>query len=149
MLEYLLLRPEDSVLFQSGLWRYIVLDEAHTYSGAQGIEVSMLMRRLKHRLEKGASEVQCIATSATLTSDDADAAATFAGNLFGETFTESDIIFGDPDHSYVRSENPFDTDPHTYLRDEFDDLIEAVRQDKSTEIIAEIMESLAFGAALV
>jgi len=52
MLEYLLLRPDDETLFQSGLWKYLVLDEAHTYSGAKGIEVAMLVRRLKERLSK-------------------------------------------------------------------------------------------------
>ncbi len=44
MLEYLLLRPRDSELFRHQCLKYIVLDEAHTYSGAQGIEVALLMR---------------------------------------------------------------------------------------------------------
>ena len=142
MLEYLLLRPEDSVLFQSGVWRYIVLDEAHIYSGAQGIEVSMLMRRLKHRLEKRSGEVQCIATSATLTNDDAGEAAAFAENLFGESFEESDIIFGDPDQNHAPSENPYKVDPRIYLQDEFDGLIEAVRQEQSPEKTAKQMQSI-------
>lgn len=42
MLEYLLLRPDDNPIFRCRPLRYIVLDEAHTYSGAQGIEVSLL-----------------------------------------------------------------------------------------------------------
>jgi ATP-dependent helicase YprA (DUF1998 family) len=49
MLEYLLLRPADNVFFDgiyAGEWRFIVLDEAHTYSGAKGIEMAMLLRRL-------------------------------------------------------------------------------------------------------
>ncbi len=144
MLEYLLLRPEDSVLFQSGAWRYIVLDEAHTYSGAQGIEVSMLIRRVKHRLEKSPDEVQCIATSATLTNDDASEAAKFARNLFGESFGESDIIFGDPDHDYAKPDSRYSIDARAYLHPEFDELINKVRQDKehSTESIAEQMDSI-------
>lgn len=39
MLEYLLLRPADIDLFDgpySGTWRFIVMDEAHVYDGAQG-----------------------------------------------------------------------------------------------------------------
>lgn len=147
MLEYLLLRPEDSVLFAKGegLWRYIVLDEAHTYSGAQGIEVSMLIRRLKHRLGKNQGDVQCIATSATLTNDDAHAATEFAIRLFGEkTFEESDIIFGDPDHEYAQSHSPSaPIDPKAYLHDEFDDLIRNVHQGQhSTEAIAAQMDSI-------
>ncbi|NJM39930.1 MAG: DEAD/DEAH box helicase [Anaerolineae bacterium] len=42
MLEYLLLRPNDSPLFDgqnAQTWRYIVLDEAHQYRGAKGIEM--------------------------------------------------------------------------------------------------------------
>lgn len=96
MLEYLLLRPQDSPLFDSGLWRFVCLDEAHTYTGAQGIEVSLLLRRLKHRLGKRRGQVRCIATSATLIKDDAQAAAEFAAQLFGEEFTSDDVISGEP-----------------------------------------------------
>ncbi len=70
MLEYLLLRPSDSSLFDGMTgehWRFIILDEAHTYAGAQGIEVAMLLRRLRDRVvasEQG--RLRCIATSATL-----------------------------------------------------------------------------------
>jgi hypothetical protein len=95
MLEYLLLRPEDSVIFESGAWRFVVLDEAHTYTGAQGIEVSMLLRRLKHRLNKQRGELRCIATSATLTRDDPESAASFAASLFGEDFEEGDVLTGE------------------------------------------------------
>ncbi|SKC79887.1 DEAD/DEAH box helicase [Maledivibacter halophilus] len=68
MLEYLLLRPDDNVFFHgvnSTEWKYIVLDEAHTYTGATGIEVSMLLRRLKNIL-KSREEIRFILTSATL-----------------------------------------------------------------------------------
>jgi ATP-dependent helicase YprA (DUF1998 family) len=95
MLEYLLLRPQDAPLFNSGLWRFICLDEAHTYTGAQGIEVSLLLRRLKHRLSKQRGEIRCIATSATLIRDDTAAAARFAAHLFGEEFAATDVVFGE------------------------------------------------------
>ena len=47
MLEYLLIRPADLDLFDgpnAGTWRFIVMDEAHVYDGAQGTEVALLMR---------------------------------------------------------------------------------------------------------
>ena len=94
MLEHLLIRPQDSPLFDSNHLRFLCLDEAHTYSGAQGIEVSMLLRRLKHRLGSQPGNLRCIATSATLTENDRAAAATFARGLFGEEFSEEDVIFG-------------------------------------------------------
>ncbi len=56
MLEYLLIRPDDSPLFDGGIaarWRFLVLDEAHQYRGARGMEMAMLLRRLKQRLRDG------------------------------------------------------------------------------------------------
>ena len=101
MLEYLLLRPEDSVLFSSGRWRFLVLDEAHSYSGAKGIEVAMLVRRLKQRLGKQIGEMRCIATSATLAESRAEAMK-FARDLFGEPFVDEDIILGETDPNYAQ-----------------------------------------------
>lgn len=92
MLEYLLLRPRDNTFFDgpdARYWRFIVLDEAHVYDGASGIEIAMLLRRLKDRVvqsEKG--RLCCLATSATLGRGAADypAVVTFAAELFGEPF---------------------------------------------------------------
>ena len=70
MLEYLLLRPEDSRFFDGDTgrhWRYVVLDEVHVYDGAKGSELAMLLRRVRDRVngsERG--KLTCIATSATL-----------------------------------------------------------------------------------
>lgn len=102
MLEYLLLRPDDSPLFDNGQarwWTFLVLDEAHQYRGAKGIEMAMLLRRLKQRLREGGHEgpFRCIATSATLGAGDQDksAVAEFASQLFGETFYEKNVILGE------------------------------------------------------
>lgn len=146
MLEYLLLRPDDAPLFAKGQWKFIVLDEAHTYAGSQGIEVGLLMRRLKHRLRKEKGEVRCIATSATLTDDDAAQAQEFAEALFGEDFVPTDIIFGETDEDYV----PVHTQPvqlpaSVYLhRKEFDKLLHEIRQEggMSTDDIALLMENI-------
>lgn len=96
MLEYLLIRPDDNVFFdgpQANNWKYIVLDEAHTYTGATGIEVSMLMSRLKNRIHRE-GEIQYILTSATLGDEkDNPNIMEFAQNLSaGSVFEESDII---------------------------------------------------------
>jgi ATP-dependent helicase YprA (DUF1998 family) len=92
MLEFLLLRPADNVFFDgptANHWQFIVLDEAHVYDGAQGIEIAMLLRRLKDRVvqsERG--KLQVIATSATLGrgKEDFPAVVQFASNLFNEDF---------------------------------------------------------------
>ena len=46
MLDLLLQRVSDRPLWQSGALQYVVLDEFHTYDGAQGTDVAMLLRRL-------------------------------------------------------------------------------------------------------
>lgn len=102
MLEYLLLRPDDSPLFDDGggeNWTYLILDEAHQYRGSRGIEMGMLLRRLKRRLREGGREepFRCIATSATLAGlrEDAAPVASFAADLFGEPFAPEDVILAE------------------------------------------------------
>ena len=102
MLEYLLIRPQDSPLFERGAhWRFIVLDEAHLHRGARGAEMGMLMRRLKQRVSAGGRSrpFSCIATSATITSVQSqvarDEVARFADALFDEPFSDDSVIFGE------------------------------------------------------
>lgn len=94
MLEYLMLRPEDSVFFEgqySGSWKYIVLDEAHTYTGSTGIEVSMLMRRVIAKLHN--PKIQYILTSATLGDERSDdQVVEFAEKLCSAPFCTDDVI---------------------------------------------------------
>jgi len=88
MLEYLLLRPASSPLFDGETgkyWRFIALDEAHVYDGANATEMAMLLRRLQDRVAgKDFERIQVIATSATLGKgpDDLPKVAEFARNLF-------------------------------------------------------------------
>lgn len=96
MLEYLLLRPADNVFFHgeySNEWKFIVLDEAHTYTGATGIEVSMLLRRLKNTLATR-ENIRFILTSATLGDEkDNKEICDFASRLCtGVTFDENSIV---------------------------------------------------------
>jgi len=90
MLEYLLLRRLDRVLFDDRL-HFLVLDELHTYQGARGIEVACLIRRLKEHVSKLDGRLVCVGTSATVKGDSADAVAGFASELFGERFEPSAI----------------------------------------------------------
>jgi hypothetical protein len=96
MLEYLLLRPRDSSLFDGETgrhWRAVALDEAHVYDGANGAEVGLLLRRLKDRVVKSEpGRLQCFATSATLGRgiEDHPLLVDFATALFGEKFEWDD-----------------------------------------------------------
>ena len=90
MLEYLLLRPKDSSLFDGptgDFWKFICLDELHVYSGAQGAEIAMLLRRVKDRVAQSeVGRMQFIGTSATLGSGESQIqkVSEFASSLFGE-----------------------------------------------------------------
>lgn len=68
MLERLMLRPDTTSIFKTGkFWRFIILDEAHSYDGSQGTEIAWLVRRLSQRIKYNINEkLQFIATSATL-----------------------------------------------------------------------------------
>ena len=92
MLEYMMLRPKDDAVFSGAKLKFIVLDEAHIYKGATGMETSLLMRRLRARISEPDS-VQYILTSATLGGPDADGdILSFAEKLCGVAFQRSGII---------------------------------------------------------
>ncbi|MFG2446480.1 DEAD/DEAH box helicase [Nocardia fluminea] len=99
MLEYLLLRPKDLELFDgkyTGTWRFIALDEAHVYDGAQGCEVALLLRRLRDRVATE-QPLRCIATSASLSGSteekQGEEATAFAQKLFDVPF---EFVADDP-----------------------------------------------------
>ena len=121
MLDYLLMRPQDQRLWRNnapGVLQYLVLDELHTYDGAQGADVACLLRRLKERLEIPQGSLCVVGTSATLddrdpstpsvasTKSDADNSpidarqtgtdrlAKFASTLFEENI-DSDAVIGE------------------------------------------------------
>lgn len=117
MLEYLLLRPDDNVLFDnenSNEWKYIVLDEAHSYTGATGIEVSMLLSRLRNTLVSK-EKLRFILTSATLGGpNDNKKICNFATNLCaGVAFDESSIVRAIREQNFDNS-NSLKVDPLIY-----------------------------------
>lgn len=92
MLEYLLLRPSDSSLFDGphgNHWRFLALDEIHVYGGSAGTEIGLLLRRLRERtLGNSEEKFQCFGTSATLGDGENDypELTAFAEQLFNEPF---------------------------------------------------------------
>ncbi|KAA0087221.1 DUF1998 domain-containing protein [Mycolicibacterium sp. P9-64] len=110
MLDHMLLHPG-----RADMWRlsaeslqYLVLDEFHTYDGAQGTDVAMLLRRLGLTLKahwtaesrvtdddrtRPLGKVTPVATSATLGSRAAPTAMLdFAHTVFGEPFGADAVI---------------------------------------------------------
>ncbi len=102
MLDFLLLRKDDRELWAGNdpaTLRYLVLDELHTYDGAQGTDVAMLLRRLGRTLGMSRSGLPLgdavpVATSATLGSGvgAADELREFAGKIFGAEFDAGSVI---------------------------------------------------------
>ncbi|OKI17012.1 hypothetical protein A6A08_07025 [Nocardiopsis sp. TSRI0078] len=75
MLDLLLQREDDLPLWQGSELTYVVVDEFHTYDGAQGTDVAMLLRRLsaatgQARPGRPLGGICPVATSATLGQDD-------------------------------------------------------------------------------
>lgn len=83
-LELLLTRQKDVELFAGARLDFLVFDEAHTFTGAQGAETACLIRRLRAFCGREAQETACVATSATIVDEsDPGAARTFASRFFG------------------------------------------------------------------
>lgn len=96
MLDYLLIRPKDRKLWvhnNSETLRYLVVDELHTFDGAQGTDLAMLIRRLRARLKIPNNHLICAGTSATLGGAEGMAPlCDYAGQIFGEEFTLESVV---------------------------------------------------------
>jgi hypothetical protein len=110
MLEYLLLRPEDNALLRDAHLQFLILDEAHTYRGAYGIELGHLMRRLRARLR--VSSLRAFILSATIDRDHATLAR-FARNLTGEDVAPESMFFGEYEPTHPVS-IPANRSPEAY-----------------------------------
>ena len=99
MLDYLLVRPKDSQLWQDNhpeTLKYIAVDELHTFDGAQGTDLACLLRRLKRRLGIYDGFLCCIGTSATMGSRDSNGSIIeYASEIFGEPFERDSVITED------------------------------------------------------
>ncbi len=101
MLDFLLLRGEDARLWSASTesLRYLVLDEFHTYDGAQGTDVAMLLRRLGltlgvSRPGRPLGAITPVATSATLGDgrETGSGLLDFAARVFGTPFDADAVI---------------------------------------------------------
>lgn len=96
MLDLLMVREKDSVIWKENsteTLKYIVVDELHTFDGAQGTDLACLIRRLKHRLGTPKDHLCCIGTSATIGGpEDADGLRIYASDMFQESFDDDSII---------------------------------------------------------
>ncbi len=100
MLDYALMKQDYRTLWEGNLdaenpaLRYIVLDELHTYDGAQGTDVANLIRRLKLKLNLPQNYLCPVGTSATIGNgeDSKTLLCNYASSVFGEDFSIDSII---------------------------------------------------------
>ncbi len=98
MLEMLMTRQDETdrkVIGNCEGFRFLVLDELHTYRGRQGADVALLVRRVRERLAP--QHLQCIGTSATMASEGAlvdknRVVAQVATKLFSIEIPESNVV---------------------------------------------------------
>ncbi len=99
MLDYALMRSKYHNLwvfnFQDPeLLKFLILDELHTYDGAQGTDVANLIRRLKLKLEVPEAHLCAVGTSATIGAGEKSRLllVDYAKKVFGENFDNESII---------------------------------------------------------
>ncbi|RDS67244.1 DEAD/DEAH box helicase [Streptomyces sp. M7] len=101
MLDLLLQRGEDRGLWEGAEPAYVVLDEFHTYDGAQGTDVAMLLRRLASatgvaRPGRPMGSICPVATSATLgegaPGKEAGGILDVASRVFGMPFPADAVV---------------------------------------------------------
>ncbi|MEV4322374.1 DEAD/DEAH box helicase [Microbispora rosea] len=102
MLDLLLQRPDDLPLWQDAEIAYVVVDEFHTYDGAQGTDVAMLLRRLAaatghSQPGRPLGDICPVATSATLGENTGQegggrSISEVAEQVFGMPFPESSVV---------------------------------------------------------
>lgn len=96
MLDYLLMRPMDRPLWrfnEPNTLRYLVVDELHTFDGAQGTDLACLIRRLKARLKTSRELLIPVGTSATLGSgEESEELLAYAGKIFQADFSKDSVI---------------------------------------------------------
>ena len=74
----------DIELFTDARLDFLVFDEAHTFTGAQGAETACLIRRLRTFCGRKEQDSVCVATSATIVDqENPEAARDFAARFFG------------------------------------------------------------------
>ena len=100
MLDYLMVQPKNAALWawndNPDTLRFVIVDELHTFDGAQGTDLACLIRRLKSRLKIQPGYLCCIGTSATMGGPESKRAMiSYAQKIFGEPFEDESIITED------------------------------------------------------
>lgn len=97
MLEYILVRQKDQKMLQdsAGKLRWIVIDEAHSYSGSAAVELSYQIKRILEAFGEKANDVRFACTSATIGGEDGEKSlAEFMSTITGQPAENIEIVGG-------------------------------------------------------
>lgn len=98
MLEYMLVRKQDKPILEISKkkksLRWIVLDEAHTYSGSSAAELALQIRRILDAFGVSIEDVHFAATSATLGSGSDEEYKSFLSQVTGKKQDDIVVVHG-------------------------------------------------------
>jgi superfamily II DNA/RNA helicase len=98
MLEYMLVRKQDKPILEISKkkksLRWIVLDEAHTYSGSSAAELALQIRRILDAFGVSIGDVRFAATSATLGSGSDEEYKSFLSQVTGKKQEDIVVVHG-------------------------------------------------------
>lgn len=142
MLDYLLIRVGDFPLWRNNgpeTMKYLVVDEFHTFDGAQGTDLACLIRRVKARLKIPERYLCCVGTSATLGSDEEMGnLEKYACEVFGEEFNQDSIVAEYRQNAGEFLENSFILKSDIVQEEELERLNPYVYEKPEEYIIAQI-----------
>ncbi|KQY51702.1 DEAD/DEAH box helicase [Nocardioides sp. Root140] len=155
MLDQLLLREADAKLWQQSATslQYLVLDEFHTYDGAQGTDVAMLLRRLGLALKANGREsvdLTAVATSATLGDKGSpESMLEFAETVFGETFDVGAVVTESRLTVEEWASGAAVEDPvlGTALVEAIDEAVRSLGEDPEADVLADAVVATLFPTA--
>lgn len=112
MLEYMLLRAEDQTLFNDQALKWVVIDEAHTFTGAAAAELSMLLRRVVNAFGKESSQIHFAASSATIgngieKAEQEENMKRFLADIGGIDTQMVDVITGEPNKDEISGNDEY------------------------------------------
>ena len=139
MLDYLLLRPKDRQLWARNApetLRYLVVDELHTFDGAQGTDLALLLRRLRARLQVPEGRLICVGTSATLgVASDTGPIREYARQIFSSPFPDTAVI-GEDRLSVSEFLEDATIEHVLQPRDDFGEVLDPGRYLRQEEVVA-------------
>lgn len=97
MLEYIMVRQHDQQMIQesAGKLRWIVIDEAHAYSGSAAVELAYQIKRILDAFKVEAKNVRFACTSATIGGEDgAKSLKQFIATITGQELSQIEVIGG-------------------------------------------------------